>query len=413
MKANGYVWTKKSALAVTVCGILCALLVVQIKAQSSDLVFIPDAGIRLTDASISEIGYDVATGTYYLFHNGEGVLKGDLVATSKDGLTFSTPVRQTSKAFDPRRVRLPDGRWRSYFWDSPSKPSGLKSSISTDGVNFTEESGLRYSLQASDKSSAGIYELFANPDGTMVLLYLGDLMGLNNTRRAVSLDSGKTFAFDRGNILGDDSFGGGANSYVDMTTIVLADGRRRLFSMRQGHTIYSHTSSDGGKTWTLDAGFRLRDSVSFPQYSPKSHNDPSVIRLPDGRYRLYVASYLNDGRGCCKWGIVSATTAAPTSVRQEQTIIDINQTNCSVFPNPASGSVTVHFKLTRTERVSLKIYNSLGQEVAQIIDAELGAGEYSYQISTRRAELNTFSMLFVQFKTQYSSFKTISIQVLR
>lgn len=413
MKANGYVWVKKAALTVTVFGILCALVVVQTKAQSSDLVFIPDAGIRLTNASIPEVGYDAATGTYYLFHNGDGTLKGDLVATSKDGLTFTAPVWQTSKAFDPRRVRLPDGRWRSYFWDNPGKPSGLKSSLSADGVNFTEESGLRYSLQASDKSSAGIYELFANPDGTMVLLYLGDLMGLNNTRRAVSLDSGKTFTFDRGNILGDDTFGGGANSYVDMTTIVLADGRRRLFSMRQGHTIYSHTSADGGKTWTLDAGFRLRDSVSFPQYSPKSHNDPSVIRLPDGRYRLYVASYLNDGRGCCNWGIVSATTAAPTSVREEQTTSDINQTNCSVFPNPASGSVTIRFTLTKTEHVSLKIYNALGQEVAQIIEAELGTGEHSYQISTLRQSFSASSTLFVQLKTQNSPFKTVPVQVLR
>lgn len=369
-------------------------------AQTADLVFIPDAGLRLTDASIPEIGYDAATGTYYLFHSGEGTVKGDAVATSKDGLTFSAPVLQTSKAFDPRRVRLPDGRWRSYFWDNPGRPQGLKSSISADGVNFTEESGLRYALQANDKSTAGIYELFANPDGTMVLLYLGDLMGLNNTRRAVSLDSGKTFTFDRGNILGDDSFGGGANSYVDITTIVLPDGRRRLFSMRQGHTIYTHTSSDGGKTWTLDPGYRLRDSISFSQYSPKSQNDPSVIRLPDGRYRLYVASYLNDGRGCCHWAIVSATTAAATSVAELATDelgnVQNNHNRLAVFPNPASERAIATFTLAQAGRVSLKLFDALGREVESVFEGTLAAGAHTFSLSPEGRYPNT---LFVRLQT--------------
>ncbi len=392
------------AKAIIRASVLCCTLLVlaseQTNAQSGDLVFIPDAGLRLTDASIPEIGYDAATGTYYLFHSGEGTVKGDAVATSKDGLTFSAPVLQTSKAFDPRRVRLPDGRWRSYFWDNPGRPQGLKSRISADGVNFTEESGLRYALQANDKSSAGIYELFANPDGTMVLLYLGDLMGLNNTRRAVSLDSGKTFTFDRGNILGDDSFGGGANSYVDITTIVLPDGRRRLFSMRQGHTIYTHTSSDGGKTWTLDPGYRLRDSISFSQYSPKSQNDPSVIRLPDGRYRLYVASYLNDGRGCCHWAIVSATTAAATSVAElatdELSKVQNNHNRFAVFPNPASERTIATFTLAQAGRVSLKLFDALGREVESVFEGTLATGTHTFSLSPEGRYPNT---LFVRLQT--------------
>lgn len=84
-----------------------------------------------------------------------------------------------------------------------------------------------------------------------------------------------------------------------------------------------------------------------------------------------------------------------------------------VSPNPASELVVVKFTLPKSERVSIKVYNALGQEMSQILDAELSAGEHSYQLSTQHLSFSASSTFFVQLKTQSSPFKTIPVQVLR
>ena len=139
--------------------------------------------------------------------------------------------------------------------------SQIGSLFSADGVTFTPETGVRYTLQPADKGTLGVYDAFSDRQGGVVLLYLGDLPGLNNVRRAYSRDNGLTFTFDRGNILGDDNAGGGANSFVDEKSIRLPDGRIRLFTMRQ-HTIYSFVSVDDGYSFVRDPGTRLEPRTS-------------------------------------------------------------------------------------------------------------------------------------------------------
>ena len=58
-----------------------------------------------------------------------------------------------------------------------------------------------------------------------------------------------------------------------------------------------------GNNYTMESGTRLTTSA-FTGMSLTSLNDPSLIRLPDGRYRIYVAAMMNG-----TWVIVSATTS--------------------------------------------------------------------------------------------------------
>src|SRR5262249_25971716 len=149
---------------------------------------------------------------------------------------------------------------------------------------------VRYSPQPGDRGMIGVYDHFVDSAGGVVLLYIGDMFGRNNIRRAYSPpgDNGLNFRFERGNLLGDDDAGGGGNSYVDQKSIRLADGRVRLFTMKQG-SIYSFISDDEGKTFRLEPGIRLQPA-SFPDVPVKSLHDPWVVRLPDGRYRMYVCA---------------------------------------------------------------------------------------------------------------------------
>jgi hypothetical protein len=271
-------------------------------AALTDLKFIPDAGFRVDDAANPQPGID-ASGLFYLYYHNP-VLRRDYVATSSDGLHFGAGNSISNFANDPRNTRLPDGRWRRYQYDMQALE--MRSSLSTDGANYTPEAGVRYRPQASDNNSLGVYDVFADTKGGVVMLYIGDLMGQNNVRRAYSTDNGNTFTFDRGNILGDANAGGGANSYVDEKTIVLPDGKRRLFVMKGG-TIYSFLGDADGNNFVFEEGVRLAPA-DFAGLHILTLHDPVVVRLSDGRYRMYVAAMIDNGDGTRKSAIVTATT---------------------------------------------------------------------------------------------------------
>jgi len=48
------------------------------------------------------------------------------------------------------------------------------------------------------------------------------------------------------------------------------------------------------------------------------------------------------------------------------------------YPNPFNPSTTIEFSIPKTEFVSLKIYNMLGQEVSTLVSDKLTTGEYKY-----------------------------------
>jgi len=72
-----------------------------------------------------------------------------------------------------------------------------------------------------------------------------------------------------------------AGKYADAEVIALSDGQYRMYYASEPEVagfkgqIYSAVSSDG-KNWTQEAGTRM-EWATFP----------SVIKLPDGKYRIY------------------------------------------------------------------------------------------------------------------------------
>jgi hypothetical protein len=52
------------------------------------------------------------------------------------------------------------------------------------------------------------------------------------------------------------------------------------------------------------------------------------------------------------------------------------------FPNPFNPTTVIQFSLSKNQKVSLKIYNTLGMEVANLLnDENLSAGSYAYDFN--------------------------------
>ena len=69
----------------------------------------------------------------------------------------------------------------------------------------------------------------------------------------------------------------------------------------------------------------------------------------------------------------------PTSVNQQKTQAIDNFMLYQNYPNPFNAATTIKFSINQPARLSLKIYNIMGQEIAQLLNQPVTAGVHSLQ----------------------------------
>ena len=60
------------------------------------------------------------------------------------------------------------------------------------------------------------------------------------------------------------------------------------------------------------------------------------------------------------------------------------------YPNPFNPSTTIRMELPHSSQVSLKVYNTLGQEVATLVDEEKAAGVYDVRFEAGHLASGTY-----------------------
>lgn len=287
--------------------------------------------------------------------------------TSKDGKTF-TPAGELRLStpgvmgdyFASNGYTTSDGRYRMFASFLPEK--NLRSFITSDGSNWTLESGNRMTFTGVQPE-----ELYLK-DPAVTRLSNGTYFAVVTTRLT---QSATVFAPRITNVT---PLTGNAGTQITITG-----------------------ENFTGATSVLVGGIA---ATSFTVVSPTQ-----ITATVPARASGAIAVLTARGSATSTVAFMGTSTGiASTSMGENFTI--------SVSPNPVSELASVRFTLAKAERITLKVFNTLGQELAHILDAELGAGDHTYQFNTQNLT-QASQTLFFQLKTQNSSPKTIPFQVLR
>lgn len=284
-----------------------------------------------------------------------------MVASSTDGITFSGTQgvnitgSTVTKRVDPTATLLPDGSIRVFYLDFDTQPTQyIHSATSTDGINFTEDAGIRFT-----KESITDPDVFLMGDSIWVMYVSCWANGLELIR-ATSTD-GLTFTEDTSFSFND----GGICATFQFDSIY-----RTYYCGSDG--IKSAASTDS-KNLLTETGTRITQS---------SICDPTVTRLTDSTYIMYY-KYISPASG----------------IEETENI----EPSLNIYPSPMNDYATLVIKDEfLTTDLKFALYDLSGKKVfyTRIRNAQttlnrknLMAGTYIYSLRSDNAVVSTGKLI--------------------
>jgi hypothetical protein len=232
----------------------------------------------------------------------------------------------------------------------------------------------------------GVPSIASDPSGKVHMVYQDDrdnsikylIYNNGNWSTPLRIDmSDDTVSVTRPNIAVDPNYG----VYViwrQETKEVDVDGKSKKI-----YNVFYRTSPDGGLTWNNPVQLSNTDYINDKFYSTyRATIGYKVRKAIEGRFT---------GGADVVW--VQASDKAKTgyyimygNIPYVGTITDVNEQNAlpdkfeltQNYPNPFNPSTTFAFSLPQKEFVTLTVYNSLGEKVADIVAEEMEAGNYKF-----------------------------------
>jgi len=188
---------------------------------------------------------------------------------------------------DPFVLALPDGTYRMYYG---AAGGGIQSAISSDGLNWTEETGLRIANSAEGEYIVGGTTVIQLDDGSYRMYYSGNTgpggpdMGV--TGRIYSAISSDGLNWEKEGVRVE-SVGTPDNGWASVPDVVRTfDGRYRLYYV--GNAVFQPYFQDYIVSAISDDGLNFTREGIVAGLPPQAH-DPSVITFSNGTYWLFYA----------------------------------------------------------------------------------------------------------------------------
>lgn len=328
--------------------------------------------------------------------------------TTDSGISWSTPVRVSDRAgncIDSDNTVEgavpavgPDGE----VYIAWSGPLGLMFDKSTDGgLTFGQDVFIGAHPGGWDFDIPGIYRCNGLPitacdvsgspyRGTIYVNWSDQRNGLNNTDVfiAKSTDGGATWSSARR--VNDDI--STAHQFFTWMTIDQTNGYLYcvFYDRRETATnatdVYLARSTDGGETFT---NFKVSQS-SFTPTSSIFFGDYTCIAADSGK--VYPIWMRLDGSDLSVWvAIVTDTTAVGVPAEIGHATTFTLQQN---YPNPFNPSTTIQYSVARREHVTIKVFDLLGRQVANLVDRMVEAGEHTMVFSAWDWDLASGTYLY-------------------
>jgi len=105
-------------------------------------------------------------------------------------------------------------------------------------------------------------------------------------------------------------------------------------------------------------------------------NDPSKnFKFYDAVTNEFLGEINNNSNN------VVIAQAKANAIKVETTTTNSNEFRLNCYPNPVSNNSTLNFVITENSQVTLKLYDALGNEVADLVNDYKTAGEYSINLN--------------------------------
>ncbi|MCX6151429.1 MAG: putative Ig domain-containing protein [Ignavibacteriales bacterium] len=144
---------------------------------------------------------------------------------------------------------------------------------------------------------------------------------------------------------------------------------------------------DGNNTLTLSAklsnGNPLPDWLSFNSTTRTFSGIPTIV----GGFPKRVTVTAKDTANASAYATFSITVVAdPVGVEEDREQLPESMNLYQNYPNPFNPTTNIEFAISKSEFVSLKIYDTLGREVKDVFNGNLNAGNHSFEF-----DANNFS----------------------
>jgi hypothetical protein len=169
-----------------------------------------------------------------------------------------------------------------------------------------------------------------------------------------------------------------------------------VLSAGTGTATYNTT----GETNGLHLSSSNRDSAMFQWTAPGAGT---------GRVTLYAAGLQGGYSGLNTVLTAVSEEAAPSDADVRESAVPTEMTLGPVYPNPFNAMLSISFALPHQQEVSLRLYNVLGQPVAQLANGLFAAGPHRLQWSSERAGTGVY-FLQLQSERQTLTIKVVALK---